>query len=259
LHPMLGNRLGSGERTRLARLEQPAVDLLALAAFHRKGFAALLFDFRGHGESQAGLCAGGLTEDQDVVGAVNWVFERLADETPRVGVIGFGLGAAAALAAVGRFKGGTETMWLFSGDSEGGSDWTKVPPANIKRLAFLVAVDPVSQSAELRPWLRRIVGPLSGPLLALISRFCVWRGGFPLNPDALPRFAAGVNVRVLYVLSDACSEACRREVRALYEATPAQHRLCWSEAPPGPAQAGAVPISQLERLLDFAREAIAQA
>jgi alpha-beta hydrolase superfamily lysophospholipase len=39
------------------------VDLLKTAhGFHQAGYAVLLFDFRSHGESQAGLCAGGLSE-----------------------------------------------------------------------------------------------------------------------------------------------------------------------------------------------------
>jgi hypothetical protein len=95
-------------------------------------------------------CGGGLTEDQDVTAAVEYAFARDTGGAPRVGVVGFGLDAATALAAVGRFKGGTETMWVFSGDSEGGSDWMKIPPATIKRLSFVVAVQPVSVGTLLR-------------------------------------------------------------------------------------------------------------
>ena len=77
-----------------------------------------MFDFRGHGGSQGGRCAGGLTEDQDVRGAVDKAFKRIAAEvpareTPQVGVVGFGLGASAAIAAVGREKGGAEVLFLI--------------------------------------------------------------------------------------------------------------------------------------------------
>ena len=77
-----------------------------------------MFDFRGHGGSQGGQCAGGLTEDQDVRGAVDKAFKRIAAEvpaweTPQVGVVGLGLGASAAIAAVGREKGGVEVLFLI--------------------------------------------------------------------------------------------------------------------------------------------------
>ena len=77
-----------------------------------------MFDFRGHGGSQGGRCAGGLTEDQDVRGAVDKAFKRIAAEvpaweTPQVGVVGLGLGASAAIAAVGREKGGAEVLFLI--------------------------------------------------------------------------------------------------------------------------------------------------
>ena len=77
-----------------------------------------MFDFRGHGGSQGSRCAGGLTEDQDVHGTVDYAFKRIAAEvpareTPQVGVVGFGLGASAAIAAVGREKGGAEVLFLI--------------------------------------------------------------------------------------------------------------------------------------------------
>src|SRR5690606_6806455 len=79
LHPMYGNRHGflrDAQQWPFRAGED--VDLLQIArAFHSAGYAALLFDFRSHGESQRGLCGGGFTEDQDVMGAVDYVFARL--------------------------------------------------------------------------------------------------------------------------------------------------------------------------------------
>ena len=135
LHPMFGNRQGfSGHGHKQPRLLRTDVDLLGMArSFHQAGYTVLTFDFRSHGESQRGPCAGGLNEDQDVVGAVDTIFRRIAAEAPeaepQVGLVGFGLGATAALAAVGREKGGAETIRVFSGDSEGGFGWVEIPPA----------------------------------------------------------------------------------------------------------------------------------
>jgi alpha/beta superfamily hydrolase len=229
LHPMFGNRQGLSVRQAPGPgFGQVDLDLLKLAAvFHHEGYAVLLFDFRSHGESQGGLCAGGLTEDQDVVGAVNYVFGRLAIENPQVGLVGFGLGAAAALTAIGRYRGGTEAMWLFSGDSQSASDFTRVPPANIKRLQFLVAVQPASLGTLVRGYLRQIVGPFSRPLVSLASQFCVLGGGFPLDRAALLKFARRMTVPVLYVQARREPWGDCDEVQLLSDATPARTQIWW--------------------------------
>ena len=82
LHPMFGNRHGlASKHQSWPFLINREINLLETAkAFHQAGFAVLMFDFRSHGESQRALCAGGLTEDQDVMGAVDYIFERIAPE-----------------------------------------------------------------------------------------------------------------------------------------------------------------------------------
>ena len=69
-------------------------------ALREKGFAVLMFDFRGHGESAGKRSSLGMLEKRDVTGALDW----LAGKNPRrVGVFGAGMGAhAAVLAAVER-------------------------------------------------------------------------------------------------------------------------------------------------------------
>jgi len=69
-------------------------------ALREKGFAVLMFDFRGHGESAGKGSSLGMLEKRDVTGALDW----LAETNPRrVGVFGAGMGAhAAVLAAVER-------------------------------------------------------------------------------------------------------------------------------------------------------------
>ena len=232
LHPLFGNRLGYDRQpVGWLRLRQPEVDLLDLAArLHKAQQTVLLFDFRGHGESQGGMCGGGLTEDQDVAGAVDYAFSRAAAEAPCVGLVGFGLGACAALAAIGRYKGGTETLWVFSGDSEGGSDWTKIPPANIKLLSFLVAVQPVSVGTLLRGFLRQKLGRLGNRLAGLVNQLCLWRGGYPLDPAALLKAARCVTVPVVWLQARSDPEIERVEAQALYDAISSRKHRRWVEA-----------------------------
>jgi pimeloyl-ACP methyl ester carboxylesterase len=67
------------------------------------GFNLLLFDFRGHGDSDDERSTMGLHEKRDIFGAVDFLAERSGDQTRRLGVYGVGTGAhAAVLAALDR-------------------------------------------------------------------------------------------------------------------------------------------------------------
>jgi alpha-beta hydrolase superfamily lysophospholipase len=78
--------------------------LLPLAIeLRRRGYAVLLTDFRGHGESRGRGSTLGLDEKRDVLGALDHLAARHGQEPPRVGVYGAGMGAhAAVLAAADR-------------------------------------------------------------------------------------------------------------------------------------------------------------
>ena len=65
------------------------------AALHEKGFAVLLFDFQGHGESIGKRITFGHLEGRDAAAALGFLRGRLPNE--RSGVIGVSLGGAAAL------------------------------------------------------------------------------------------------------------------------------------------------------------------
>jgi pimeloyl-ACP methyl ester carboxylesterase len=254
LHPMFGNRQGfCSQQFKWPRLFQADLDLLKIVRrFHQAGYGVLVFDFRSHGESQRGLGAGGLTEDQDVAGAVDYAFGRLTTATPQVGVVGFGLGAAAAIAAVGREKGGAEKIRVFTGDSGGGVGWTELLPANVKRLRFLVAVQPASLGVLVRGYLRQVCAPLSGILAQLVDWLCQWRGGYPLSGAWLFKFVREVHIPVLYVQARTDPWGKCEEVQRLYEATPGPKQLWWIEAPLGRLQTYTYVGEHLEYLLAFA-------
>ncbi len=63
----------------------------------RAGYAVLLFDFQGHGESLAKRITFGFLESRDATAAVNFIQQKLPGE--KIGVIGISMGAAAALLA----------------------------------------------------------------------------------------------------------------------------------------------------------------
>jgi pimeloyl-ACP methyl ester carboxylesterase len=70
---------------------------------HGRGFTVLLFDFRGHGQSEGRSSTLGLKEKRDILGALDYLAQRLGREIAGVGVYGAGMGAhAAVLAAADR-------------------------------------------------------------------------------------------------------------------------------------------------------------
>jgi fermentation-respiration switch protein FrsA (DUF1100 family) len=74
--------------------------LLSLAGVVSSGgFNVLVFDFRGHGESQGHWISYGDLERRDVLAAVRWAKANHAREAQRVFGIGINTGAAAVLAA----------------------------------------------------------------------------------------------------------------------------------------------------------------
>lgn len=80
----------------------PEVGYLELAdALAKRGFSSMLFDLRGHGESGGEQVSGGLFEQQDLLGAFDFLIEReVAPE--RIGVLGVSLGGAIALLAAAK-------------------------------------------------------------------------------------------------------------------------------------------------------------
>ncbi len=76
-------------------------EMLPWARFlHAAGYATLLFDRRGCGESEGWGIGLGVTDDRDVLGAVRYVRDRLGDV--RVAALGLSLGAGIAVRAAAR-------------------------------------------------------------------------------------------------------------------------------------------------------------
>ena len=77
-------------------------DMLEHALFlHQAGFAVLLYDSRGCGESD-GTFGIGATEDRDIRGAVSYLKQAKGSAAARIAVLGVSLGAGSALLAAAR-------------------------------------------------------------------------------------------------------------------------------------------------------------
>jgi dipeptidyl aminopeptidase/acylaminoacyl peptidase len=78
-------------------------DLLAAGLLHRHGIAVLMIDLRNHGDSTVVdmRFAGGVVEFRDVLGAWDWLRAQGVPER-RIGLLGFSLGAATTMIAMGQ-------------------------------------------------------------------------------------------------------------------------------------------------------------
>jgi fermentation-respiration switch protein FrsA (DUF1100 family) len=70
--------------------------------FQAAGYNVLTFDFRAHGLSDGRFTSVGHHETNDVLGAVSFIKQRPEVDTGKIGVIGFSMGAAAAIQAAAR-------------------------------------------------------------------------------------------------------------------------------------------------------------
>jgi len=68
------------------------------AALHQEGFAVLMIDLRGHGQSGNARFTFGQSERKDVIAAVDWL-KKQGFKAGKIGVLSVSMGAAAAIAA----------------------------------------------------------------------------------------------------------------------------------------------------------------
>jgi len=72
------------------------------AALARRGFYALLFDFRAHGDSGGSRSSLGYHEQKDVDAALQFLKERRKIDPKRIGIYGFSLGGSTAILAAAK-------------------------------------------------------------------------------------------------------------------------------------------------------------
>jgi pimeloyl-ACP methyl ester carboxylesterase len=206
-HPFPFNRHGFRvENQGPLPLFKTDVDLLQIApALHRAGYSVLMFDFRNHGESAGGLTGVGLTEYQDVLGAVEYVKGRPSLRAPQIGFVSFCMGADATIIAL----------------SKGGD--------LVDDVKFLVAVQPISVGVFLRRYMSDVYTPLSLYLVPIVDRFVQWRGGFAFEEMSPLAYAEDVKAPTLVVQArdDPWFEAS--DVEGIYDAIAGPKELWWIE------------------------------
>jgi pimeloyl-ACP methyl ester carboxylesterase len=231
-HPFPFNRHGFLVRNQgWLPLFKTDVDLLQIApALHRAGYSVLMFDFRNHGESEGGLTGVGLSEYQDVLGAVEYIESRPSLHAPQIGFASFCMGANSTIVAL----------------SKGGE--------LIEDVKFLVAVQPISVSVFFRRYMSNVYTPLSLYLIPIVDRFVQWRGGFAFKEMSPLAYAKDVQVPTLVIQAREDPWFEVSDVEGVYDALPGLKELWWIEGKMRRFEAYNHVCKNPERVIAFAQK-----
>jgi pimeloyl-ACP methyl ester carboxylesterase len=193
VHGWTWNRLGNNKGDLFSRISAAAqVELLKPAhALHQAGYHVLMLDLRNHGRSGAGpTVTFGHDEANDLLGAVSYLKEREDVDPDRIGVLGYSMGANAAMFACAKTE-------------------------DIKAAIAVQPVRPVSFGNRLANY---ILGPLGG--LALnVARRVYYNAGGPLMEVTDPAIVADLirPAAIMYIQGDGDPWGDVPNVRRFYE------------------------------------------
>ena len=206
-HPFPFNRHGFVAKGQgFPPLSHTDVDLLkTVKAVERAGLSVLAFDFRNHGESESGRTNIGLTEYQDVLGALRYLRERPDTASAPVGFVSFCMGANSTIVALA-------------------SDAPEV-----EDVRFLVAVQPVSARVFISRFLRAQYTPLSLPLVGIVDLFLRIQGGPRLGEMSPVAYAQKVRVPVLQIQARDDRWTTVEDTEAIFAGFAGEKEMWWIE------------------------------
>lgn len=195
-HPFTFNRHGFEPSNQgWLKLYNVRVDMLTTAkVINQAGYSSLMFDFRNHGVSQAGITGIGVNEAQDALGALKYLQSRPEVDPDHIGLVGFCMGANAFMAML---------------------DKTSLPKC-------LVAIQPTSLEITARGYLRYAGSFLTSIFIWLTSKMSQLRGGYILKDMSPLQFAHNVNIPSLYIQAEADKWGSVADVQSFYDATPGE-------------------------------------
>jgi pimeloyl-ACP methyl ester carboxylesterase len=235
-HPMTFNRHGFLVKNQgWLPLFKTDVDLLQIApALYKEGYSVLMFDFRNHGESEGGITGAGLSEYQDVLGAVEYVKSHPSLRDPQIGFFSFCMGANSTIVALS--KGGDLS----------------------KDIKFLVAIQPVSSYMFFPCYMRDLYTPLSLYLIPIVDRLVQWRGGYAFAEMSPLEYAKDVETPTLYIQAREDRWTKPEDVQGFYDATPGPKELWWIEGPMRRFETYNLVCKEPDKLIAFAQKGFAE-
>jgi pimeloyl-ACP methyl ester carboxylesterase len=228
-HPMPMNRHGFLAKNQgFPPMFKTDVDLLkTIAALHKAGYALLAFDLRNHGKSDDGITGNGLSEYQDVLGAVNYINDRADLKVEEIGFVCFCMGAASTMTALSKGKD------------------------QLTNARFLVAIQPVTSSVFFRSYMKAVYTPLSLLLIPIVDKIVQLRGGYAFEEMAPGRFCKDIDIPTMYIQAKEDPWTDLDDIRSFYESTPGAEELWLIEGEMGRFDAYNYVGEHPERVLDF--------
>lgn len=201
MHGWQWNRLGYAADDLVANLTgSKQVNLLRLIkSLHDDGYHVLSFDLRNHGQSAAARpVTFGQSEAKDLLGAVAYLHGRDDVDSAQLGVVGFSMGANAALFAL----------------------------PQTDDIQALIAVQPTTPAIFSGRMAANLFGAFGGFVTAVSGFFYRLFGGPPLS-SILPAFAAGGagDVPVLFIQGTGDAWGSVEDVSVIAEQTPCAPQL----------------------------------
>jgi pimeloyl-ACP methyl ester carboxylesterase len=172
------------------------VDLLKTAqALNREGYPILMFDLRNHGESDNGITGNGLTEYQDILGAVRFVNQHPSFNQPQIGFVSFCMGAASTMVALSKGKD------------------------QLGNVRFFVAIQPVSSKVFFRSYMRKTFTPLSLFIIPIVEKLVLWRGGYSFEAMSPLAHAKDIEIPVFYIQAKGDPWTELDDIQSFYDAS----------------------------------------
>jgi pimeloyl-ACP methyl ester carboxylesterase len=178
VHGLTWNRLGTAPRDVMVRLAGSSpVELLKPArTLHNAGYHLLMFDLRNHGHSGSSpTVTFGHDEARDVLGALGYLQGREDVDADRIGVVGYCMGANAALFAC----------------------------ASTQSIKAAIAAQPVRPYPFAHRMASALLGPLGGVALS-VARRVYYNAGGPLWETTDPTIVADLvsSTATMYIQGD---------------------------------------------------------
>lgn len=206
-HPMYCNRHGFLVRNKsIFMATKTDIDLLlSIKALNKEGYSILTFDFRNHGISDDGITGVGLNEYHDVLGALEYINQRMDIADAEIGLVGFCMGANSTIIALSK------------------------APDRFSMAKCLVAIQPISMSVFVRSYIRSIytrLGLITLPLTEFIRRQL---GGQPLTKMSPLEYIKDITLPILYVQGRFDPWTELSDIQSFYDNTLSLKKFWWLE------------------------------
>jgi dienelactone hydrolase len=160
-----------------------------------------MFDFRNHGESEAGITGIGLNEYQDILGALDYIHQRPDLSSMSIGFVSFCMGANSTIIAMSKGK------------------------EKLNNVKCLVAVQPISISVFLKCFIKKNYTAAGLILIPLVNKMCQWRGGYAFKDITPLPYCKDISVPALFIQAKSDPWTEPHDIQNIYDATPEPKEL----------------------------------